>query len=194
MGVDVYIMNRVVWDELPPHIREHLSNEQKEYEKKILIFSFKYQLRYSNNLVAKVYKNEKRYYQQLMDHSLNQLMLYPYHIQDKVVPGLGLSPFRYYRSMLIKIMLAERSYDCLPNFTAADCLRLLGVGRNQYIELMNSYRSVLSSKKDMQESHSDLISNILPQYSIGNISIRGWYTARIGKVTLKDVELSSDEE
>ena len=32
------------------------------------------------------------------------------------------------------------SYDALPNFTAADCLRLLGIGRNQYIDLMNQCR------------------------------------------------------
>ena len=32
---------------------------------------------------------------------------------------------------------AEKSYDSLPNFTAADAMRLLGIGRNQYIELMN---------------------------------------------------------
>ena len=52
----------------------------------------------------------------------------------------------------------ERSYDSLPNFTAADCrlinnnniiiiimislgLRLLGIGRNQYIDLMNTGRT-----------------------------------------------------
>lgn len=32
---------------------------------------------------------------------------------------------------------AEKSYDSLPNFTAADAMRLLGIGRNQYIDLMN---------------------------------------------------------
>ena len=38
-------------------------------------------------------------------------------------------------------MAQEKSYDSLPNFTAADCLRLIGIGRNQYIDLMNSCRS-----------------------------------------------------
>lgn len=35
---------------------------------------------------------------------------------------------------------AEKSYDSLPNFTAADAMRLLGIGRNQYIDLMNQNR------------------------------------------------------
>eukprot|EP01059_Diplonema_ambulator_P001915 TRINITY_DN11576_c0_g1_i2.p1 TRINITY_DN11576_c0_g1~~TRINITY_DN11576_c0_g1_i2.p1 ORF type:complete len:798 (+),score=313.19 TRINITY_DN11576_c0_g1_i2:72-2465(+) len=36
---------------------------------------------------------------------------------------------------------AEKSYDALPNFTAVDCLRLTGIGRNQYINLMNKVRA-----------------------------------------------------
>ena len=43
--------------------------------------------------------------------------------------------------MLDNQMAQEKSYDSLPNFTAADCLRLIGIGRNQYIDLMNSCRS-----------------------------------------------------
>jgi hypothetical protein len=34
----------------------------------------------------------------------------------------------------------ERSYDALPNFTAVDGVRLLGIGRNQYIDIMNRCR------------------------------------------------------
>lgn len=38
-------------------------------------------------------------------------------------------------------MKNEKSYDILPNFTAADVNRLLGIGRNQYIDIMNKVRS-----------------------------------------------------
>lgn len=38
-------------------------------------------------------------------------------------------------------MNSEKTYDSLPSFTAAACLRLLGIGRNQYIDLMNPCRS-----------------------------------------------------
>lgn len=43
--------------------------------------------------------------------------------------------------MLCDIMKAEKSYDILPNFTAADVMRMLGIGRNQYIDIMNKVRS-----------------------------------------------------
>ena len=35
----------------------------------------------------------------------------------------------------------ERSFDTIPNFTAADCLRETGIGRNQFIDIMNKARS-----------------------------------------------------
>lgn len=68
-------------------------------------------------------------------------MLFPYHLSDFIVTGMRITPFQYYVAMVQDILEQEKSYDTLPNFTAADCLRLLGIGRNQYIEIMNSCRS-----------------------------------------------------
>jgi len=48
-------------------------------------------------------------------------MLYPYHLADIIVSGLRVTPFTYYIGMMETIMQQERSYDSLPNFTAADC-------------------------------------------------------------------------
>jgi hypothetical protein len=38
------------------------------------------------------------------------------------------------------VLKSGRAYDCIPNFTAADIVRLLGIGRNQYIEIVNRFR------------------------------------------------------
>lgn len=43
--------------------------------------------------------------------------------------------------MVFEIMRNEKSYDILPNFTAADVFLYLGIGRNQYIDIMNKARS-----------------------------------------------------
>jgi len=40
-----------------------------------------------------------------------------------------------------KVGVTERSYDTIPNFTAADGVRLLGIGRNEYIDIMNRFRA-----------------------------------------------------
>ncbi|KAI4458817.1 protein fam91a1 [Holotrichia oblita] len=37
-----------------------------------------------------------------------------------IVKGLRITPFNYYVSVVEKLMQAEKSYDTLPNFTAAD--------------------------------------------------------------------------
>lgn len=50
---------------------------------------------------------------------------------------------------------SEKSYDSLPNFSAGDCLNCLGIGRNQYIEIINQSKSKGSffnrSRKDPRQ-------------------------------------------
>ena len=46
---------------------------------------FRNQLRYRGNLVKQIKKDEKRYYEELVDYSRRNLMLFPYHLSDVVV-------------------------------------------------------------------------------------------------------------
>lgn len=39
------------------------------------------------------------------------------------------------------LLFAEQPYDSIPNFSAADALRLTGIGRNEFIDIMNKCRS-----------------------------------------------------
>ncbi|XP_037089725.1 protein FAM91A1-like [Pollicipes pollicipes] len=145
-NIEKLVLQGCSWARLPTHVKEYLGQSQKEYEKHVLDVSIKNQLRHKGNLVQRVFRDEPAYYRQLVQYSQQHLMLYPYHLADIVVKGLRLSPFEYYISVVQRIMEQERSYDSLPNFTAADCLRLLGIGRNQYIELMNQCRSGLKQR------------------------------------------------
>lgn len=56
-----------------------------------------------------------------MEYSKKSLMLFPYHLSDVIIKGLFTTPFDYYVSILESLMNQEKSYDSLPNFTAADC-------------------------------------------------------------------------
>ena len=76
--------------------------------------------------VRTVRKDERRYYEDLLKYSRDHLMLYPYHLSDVMVKGLRITPFAYYTSVMTDIMMQEKSYDSLPNFTAADCKRQHG--------------------------------------------------------------------
>lgn len=71
--------------------------------------------------VKHVCKDQKKYYEELLAYSRQHLMLYPYHLSEYMIRGLRVTPFSYYYDMMKNIMASERSYDSLPNFTAADC-------------------------------------------------------------------------
>jgi hypothetical protein len=105
---------------------QQLGNSSKEYDKCVVSFSIKNQIRFRGNLVRQIRKDERKYYNDLLDYSRRSLMLFPYHLADVIVKGLTTSPFLYYVDVIDALMAQEKSYDSLPNFTAADCLRLLG--------------------------------------------------------------------
>jgi FAM91 N-terminus len=49
---------------------------------------------------------------------------------------MRVAPFHYYRDILSDAMVGDLAYDAIPNFTAADIVRLMGIGRNEYIAIM----------------------------------------------------------
>jgi hypothetical protein len=87
--------------------------------------------------------------------------------------------------MIIDLLEQERNYDTLPNFTAADCLRLLAIGRNQYIDLMNQFRS---SKKFLGMIRKP-VKDLLPNKPDKNMFIDFWWTINPGYITEDDVKL-----
>ncbi|VDQ08972.1 unnamed protein product [Trichobilharzia regenti] len=147
------------WFDLSSEVRSQLNDDPKKYEEQILLHSLRNQLRYTGNIV-----NLKKYYEKLIDYGKQNYLLYPYHLQDKIVRGLQVTPFVYY----------------------PDCLRLLGIGRNQYIDLINTYKSFLSS--------IGLLSDILPSQPVDKIVFEPWHIVHIGSVMLSDIQTSTDSE
>ncbi|XP_037119731.1 protein FAM91A1 [Syngnathus acus] len=185
--VEFHIRQNYPWNKLPANVKQSLGNSQREYEKHVLLYSIRNQLRFRNNLVRHVRKDERKYYEELLKYSREHLMLYPYHLSDIMVKGLRVTPFSYYVGIMEDIMNSEKSYDSLPNFTAADCLRLLGIGRNQYIDLMNQCRS--SKKFFRRKSARDL----LPSKPV-EISVEPWWVAQTGYITEDDIRICSSAE
>ncbi len=116
-------------------------------------------------------------------------MLYPYHLSDVFVKGLRITSFTYYIDILCDLIASERSYDTLPNFTAADCLQLVGIGRNQYIDIMNRYRSSkrLFSRRKPPRAY-------LPTQPLDITIIEPWWVVNVGYVTDDDVKQLDLEE
>ncbi|KNC75179.1 hypothetical protein, variant [Sphaeroforma arctica JP610] len=116
-----------------------------------------------------------------------------------MVKGLKIDAFKYYREMMRNLLVKEKSYDSLPNFTAADGVRLLGIGRNQFIEIMNQSRSTgqqFTMKSFTQGNRDQLIEELLPAnpvpYKIGHWWIV--HVASVGDDDIKVLMLCSEEE
>ncbi len=137
-------------------------------------------------------KDEKKYYEELLQYSKEHFMLYPYHLSDIFVRGLRITPFNYYVQMMADLMTSERNYDTLPNFTALDCVRLLGIGRNQYIDIMNRYRSSNKGRLGFT-MRKQPVRSLLPSQPI-EITIEPWWHVNVGCVTDDDVRILTDEE
>ncbi|KAL1433785.1 hypothetical protein MTO96_012314 [Rhipicephalus appendiculatus] len=148
------------WSKLPDSAKRLLGNSEKEFEKAVFQYSIKNQLRFRGNLVRTYHRDEKSYYDS------------------------------YYISIMQDLMEQERSYDSLPNFTAADCLRLLGIGRNQYIDLMNRCRS---SKKFFTVRRKS-VRDLLPTKPVSDIPIEPWWYINVGYVTEDDIKVVSTAE
>ncbi|CAN8005937.1 unnamed protein product, partial [Ixodes pacificus] len=184
--IESFISKNCPWGKLPDSAKLLLGNSEKEYEKSVLQYSIKNQLRFRGNLVRSFHRDEKSYYENVLQYSRSHLMLYPYHLSDYIVTRMRITPFQYYISVMQDLMEQERSYDSLPNFTATDCLRLLGIGRNQYIDLMNKCRS---SKKFFTVRRKS-VRDLLPSKPVSDVPIEPWWVISVGYVTEDDIKAS----
>uniref|UniRef100_A0A2K6CBL7 Protein FAM91A1 n=1 Tax=Macaca nemestrina TaxID=9545 RepID=A0A2K6CBL7_MACNE len=175
MNIDVefHIWHNYSWNKLPANVRQSLivvGNSRREYEKQVVLYGNCNQLRYRNNLVKHVKKDE------------HHLMLYPYHLSDIMVKGLRITSFSYYTGITEDVMNSEKTYDSLSNFTAADCLRFLGIGRNLYIDHMNQCRS---SKQFFRKKTAR---DLLPIKPV-EITIEVWWVVQAGYITEDDIKI-----
>ncbi|XP_073953650.1 protein FAM91A1-like [Choristoneura fumiferana] len=185
--VEECVRKKIQWPKLPQNVKKLLGDSHKEYERYIFEFSIKNQLRYRGSLVRTVQKDERKYYETLVHSSIQRLMLYPYHLADMIVKGLRITPFIYYVEVVALLIELEKSYDTMPNFTAADCLRLLGIGRNEYLELVAKSRSL------GRRGRAKAIRGLLPRVPL-NIPMQPWWRVELGYVLEADVKPLSEPE
>eukprot|EP00047_Mylnosiga_fluctuans_P004767 m.236504 g.236504 ORF g.236504 m.236504 type:complete len:826 (+) comp12981_c0_seq1:40-2517(+) len=191
VDLEMYILQGYTFAKLPMPLKQALGNSKREWEKAVVEYSLSHQLRWKKNIVRKILEDEKKYYNELLRYSREHLMLYPYHLADVMVLGLRTTPFAYYYSILSDMLRTDKSYDSLPNFTAADCLRLLGIGRNQYIDLMNQSRSKTGLGLFRKRVNPK---QLLPTKPIGATNMEFWWQVHIGYVSEEDIKASSPDE
>lgn len=183
------VRNNINWQSLPVHLKQILHNNQKDYERYVFNYSLKNQLRHRGNLARKVFRNEQRYYELLVQKSVNCLCLFPYHLADIITKGLRVTPFNYYLDVISTLVKNDKSYDTLPNFTAADCLRVLGIGRNEYLALISDLKT--NTSKLLFSKPNPM--NFLPKFPV-RINIEPWWKVEVGYVLESDIRYVNDAE
>nr|GMD52348.1 protein FAM91A1-like isoform X1 [Ipomoea batatas]GME15826.1 protein FAM91A1-like isoform X1 [Ipomoea batatas] len=135
------------WENLPKRLQATL-NSTEEWHKRIIDHCLRRRHQWNSCFARKVCK-EGEYYEEMMRYLRRNLALFPYHLAEYICRVMRVSPFRYYCDMLFEVMKNEQPYDSIPNFSAADALRLTGIGRNEFIDIMNKCRSKKLTEEEM---------------------------------------------
>ncbi|CAI6001216.1 unnamed protein product [Closterium sp. NIES-64] len=133
---------------------------------------------------ARLVCREVDYYNELIAHGRKTQAPFPYHLADYICRVLRISPFRYYSDLLLDVMKQEKSYDTIPNFTAADALRETGIGRNQFIDIMNRARAKL-----MWRVNRGIVKDMLPLEPVP-FPIQPWWLVCVVNLTADEYRVS----
>ena len=141
------------WDKLSPSAQAYFGTPS-QFQQRILHYFFDHQKPYEQALT---FIQVQQYYTQLIEFGISNFLVFPYHLISQFSKFTPVTPFSYYTEMLLRVMQSDKSYQSIPNFSAADALRITGVGRNQFIDAMNKSRaggwsSVLKSKEKVLRS------------------------------------------
>ncbi|OIV95473.1 hypothetical protein TanjilG_23916 [Lupinus angustifolius] len=175
------------WENLPKRIQINLSSKE-EWHRRIAESCIKKRLQWNTCFARRVCR-ESEYYEDMMRYLRKNLALFPYHLSEYVCRVMRVSPFRYYCDMLFEVMRNEQPYDSIPNFSAADALRLTGIGRNEFIDIMNKCRS----KKIMWKLNKSIAKDLLPTQPV-DFPIEPWWGVCLVNFTLEEFKKLSEEE
>ncbi|KAK4599217.1 hypothetical protein RGQ29_009321 [Quercus rubra] len=175
------------WENLPKRLQATLSSKE-EWHRRIIEHCLRKRLLWNTSFARKICK-ESEYYEDMMRYLRKNLALFPYHLAEYVCRVMRISPFRYYCDMIFEVMRNEQPYDSIPNFSAADALRLTGIGRNEFIDIMNKCRS----KKIMWKLNKSIAKEMLPTQPV-DFAIEPWWGVCLVNFTLEEFKKLSEEE
>ncbi|KAK9930408.1 hypothetical protein M0R45_027446 [Rubus argutus] len=175
------------WESLPKRLQATLSSKE-EWHRRVVEHCIKKRMQWNTCFARKICK-ESEYYEDMMRYLRRNLALFPYHLAEYVCRVMRVSPFRYYCDMIFEVMKNEQPYDSIPNFSAADALRLTGIGRNEFIDIMNKCRS----KKIMWKLNKSIAKELLPTQPV-DFAIEPWWGICLVNFTLEEFKKLSEEE
>jgi hypothetical protein len=135
-----YIEARRRYGELPERLR--LAVSEAEWARSVLQYCVARGEPYAGSAAAAARAcGEREYYEALLAHHRARRRLYPHHLAPFAARVLRATPFSYYVDVLAAAVRDDLPYDAIPNLAAADAVRVVGVGRNEYIALVQAAKS-----------------------------------------------------
>lgn len=181
------IQDETPWENLPKRLKVFVTSKE-DWHRKVKDYCIKKRFKWSDCLAKSACK-ESEYYEDLMNYLRKNLALFPYHLAEYVCRIQRLSSFRYYCDMLYEVMKNERPYDTIPNFTAADALRLTGIGRNEFLDIMNKCRA----KRLMWKLNKSIIKEMMPTQPV-DFAKESWWTVCVVNLSLEEFRKLTEDE
>ncbi|BBN13036.1 hypothetical protein MPTK1_6g00290 [Marchantia polymorpha subsp. ruderalis] len=181
------IQEEATWEKLPKRLKIFLSSNE-EWQRRVKEYCIKKRFKWSD-CAARTTCKENEYYEDLMRYLRKNLALFPYHLAENICRIQRITPFRYYCDMIYEVMKNERPYDSIPNFSAADALRLTGIGRNEFIDIMNKCRA----KKLMWKLNKSIAKDMLPNNPV-DFPIEPWWAVSIVNLSIEEYRRLTDDE
>ena len=129
-GVASHVFAGSAYAALPKSVKQAVGNE-KQYHQMVLKYFLKRQMPWKRGtLIAQIAPDSRQYYQQLIKTSRAELLVrtwsslsspgallklivssqvFPYHLQDELIRGLRITPFKYYFDIIGDVMESGRS-------------------------------------------------------------------------------------
>eukprot|EP01025_Chloroclados_australasicus_P011217 TRINITY_DN14854_c0_g1_i2.p1 TRINITY_DN14854_c0_g1~~TRINITY_DN14854_c0_g1_i2.p1 ORF type:complete len:196 (-),score=4.03 TRINITY_DN14854_c0_g1_i2:108-695(-) len=134
-----------------------------------------------NDSLASTACHENDYYEELLKFYKEQLRVFPYHLKGHITQKMRITPFKYYSDILLSLLKEEKAYSQIPNFVAADIVRLLGIGRNEYISILNQCKG----KRLIWRVNKSIAKEFLPQEPL-KVRAEDWWLVKV--VNIGDTE------
>ncbi|KAL3158901.1 hypothetical protein ABBQ32_011616 [Trebouxia sp. C0010 RCD-2024] len=180
------IENSKTYEDLPPKVRTVLP--VAEWKAKVKEHCIQCGFGWTESL-ANTSCSEPEYYEDLLRFYRYNYRLFPYHLSDYVCRVLRVTPFKYYCDLLYTVMREEKSYDQIPNFAAADIVQLVGIGRNEYIAIMNKCKA----KKLLWRVNKSIAKEYLPVTPL-DLNMQPWWTVAVVNLSEQEHRALSPEE
>ncbi|KAL0656251.1 hypothetical protein Bca4012_076835 [Brassica carinata] len=206
------------WENLPKRLQSILGSKE-EWHRRVIEHCIKKRLLWNTCFACKVckegeyYEDMMRYLRKnlalfpyhLAEHVCRVMRISPFRYYCDMIFEVmrnGILLLHFIAHFSLKVLLAskffvlipfefdtEQPYDSIPNFSAADAFRLTGIGRNEFIDIMNKCRS----KKIMWKLNKSIAKDFLPTQPV-DFPIDPWWGVCLVNFTIEEFKKLSEDE